>query len=127
MPSVPRADGTSQAARLTRLDAGRWRLDGALTLAAVAELAAALPAAGEGGRAELDLAGVTQPSSAGVALLLDWRARLQADGATLVLHNVPQPMLSLAALGNVHALLGLGDSSRPTAPAPPPITASAGA
>ncbi|WP_295882624.1 STAS domain-containing protein [uncultured Thiohalocapsa sp.] len=121
-----RADDTSPAARLTRVDAGRWRLDGALTLAAVAELAAALPAAGEGGRAELDLAGVSQPSSAGVALLLDWRARLQADGATLVLHNVPRPMLSLAALGNVQALLGLGDPPRRSAPAPPPMVTSAG-
>jgi ABC-type transporter Mla MlaB component len=121
---VLRADDTSQAARLTRVDAGRWRLDGALTLAAVAELAAALPAADARGRAQLDLAGVSQPSSAGVALLLDWQARLQADGATLVLHNVPQPVLSLAALGNVHALLGLGDPPRPTAP--PPMVASAG-
>jgi ABC-type transporter Mla MlaB component len=51
-------------------------------------------------------------------LLLEWQAQLREQGLTLVLHNTPAAMRRLAMLANVQALLGLGDSTQPTATAP---------
>ncbi|MGD2021023.1 MAG: STAS domain-containing protein [Thiohalocapsa sp.] len=109
--------GPAAAAQLTHAGADRWRLDGDLTLAVVATLAATPPTAGTGARVHLDLAGIHRPSSAGVALLLEWQAQLREQGLTLVLHNTPAAMRRLAMLANVQALLGLGDSTQPTATA----------
>jgi phospholipid transport system transporter-binding protein len=96
------------AARLTQAAPGRWRLEGDLTLTAVAALAAQAPQPGADGRAELDLAGITRASSAGVALLLEWQAALQTCGASgLRLVNVPHAMRRLAELANVDELLEL--------------------
>lgn len=97
------------AAQLTALGGGQWHLAGDLTLAAVGELAAERPSPGDDAQAVLDLGDVRQPSSAGVALLLEWQAALRAADADLVLRNVPPAMERLAALANVDALLGLGE------------------
>lgn len=100
------------SAQLTSLGDGQWHLAGDLTLAAVSELAAEQPTPGDDAQAVLDLGGVRQPSSAGVALLLEWQAALQAADAKLVLQNVPRAMERLAALANVDVLLGLGEPPR---------------
>ncbi|WP_295542502.1 STAS domain-containing protein [uncultured Thiohalocapsa sp.] len=105
----------AHAAQLMALGDGRWRLAGDLTLSAVSALATKRLEPGEQQQVMLDLAGVGKPSSAGVALLLEWQAQLRADGATLVLHNVPLAMQRLAALANVDALLGLGEQPDPAA------------
>lgn len=104
---------TQHGAQLTAAGKGRWHLAGDLTLAAVGELAAAQPTPGDDAQAVLDLGGLRQPSSAGVALLLEWQAALQAADAKLVLQNVPPAMERLAALANVDTLLGLGELHRP--------------
>lgn len=101
------------AAQLTSLGDGQWQLTGDLTLTAVGELAAEQPTPGDDARAVLDLGGVRQPSSAGVALLLEWQAALRAADANLVLQNVPPAIERLATLSNVGALLGLGELNRP--------------
>jgi phospholipid transport system transporter-binding protein len=106
----PRADG---AASLTSVAQGCWRLQGVLNLTSVAALASSMPHPDETGRAELDLAGVERSSSAGVALLLEWQAGLQAKDASLHLYNVPESMLRLATLANVHSLLNLGPAETP--------------
>jgi phospholipid transport system transporter-binding protein len=107
--------GAADDARLRRMRDGRWRLEGDLTLAAVAELAGQMPTPGAGGLVELDLSTVGRASSAGVALLLEWQAVLQAGDARLVLRGVPPALRRLAALANVDGLLGLDREARPIA------------
>ncbi len=104
--------GKAAAATLRQAGGGHWRLDGDLTLDAVAHLAATTPTPGGDGRVELDLAGVRQPSSAGVALLLEWQAALREADAVLVLQHVPAAIQRLAQLANVHELLGLAHPRR---------------
>ena len=95
-------------ARLERLAAGRWRLDGGLTLASVADLIAQGPRlAADGGDVELDLAGVDNSSSAGVALLLEWLEQIHRVGGKLRLHNCPAALARIAEFSNVDGLLGL--------------------
>ena len=96
------------AAQLQRVAAGRWRLGGGLTLASVAELAAEgrRPAA-DGGGVALDLADLDNSSSAGVALLLEWREQLHRRGVTLRLDNCPAALARIAEFSNVDGLLGL--------------------
>jgi phospholipid transport system transporter-binding protein len=95
-------------ARLQRLAAERWRLEGGLTLASVGELIAEGPhLAADGGDVELDLAAVDNSSSAGVALLLEWREQLHRAGGTLRLHNCPAALARIAEFSNVDGILGL--------------------
>ncbi len=96
------------AARLERLAAGRWRLGGPLTLASVPALVGeASRLVADGDDVELDLAGVDHSSSAGVALLLEWRERLHRVGRQLRLHNCPAALARIAEFSNVDGLLGL--------------------
>jgi len=97
------------AARLIRVGAGRWRVDGDQGQAQVADLAAQAPPAAEAGHLSLDLGGVGRANSAAVALLLEWQARLRACDNYLTLLNVPPSLHRLAALSNVDGLLGLAD------------------
>jgi phospholipid transport system transporter-binding protein len=96
------------AARLERLAAGRWCLSGGLTLASVGDLIAQGPRlAADSGDVVLDLAGVENSSSAGVALLLEWEEQIHRGGGTLRLHNCPEALARIAEFSNVDGLLGL--------------------
>lgn len=61
----------------------------------------------ENGSAAFDLASVTQADSSGVAVMLAWQRAAKVKGITLVFMNVPDNILSLAALYGVTDLLGL--------------------
>lgn len=105
-------------ARLVELGEGRYRLEGDLNLHSVAELArSATPlfsAPGAAGpRLELDLAGVTQSSSAAVALMLDWVARARAAGGSLRIENWPEAMMRIARFSNLAELFGLPQAEEP--------------
>jgi phospholipid transport system transporter-binding protein len=72
--------------------------EGALTLAeARAALAEGVEALAQGAGA-FDLAGVTQVDSSALSLLLSWRRAAQAQSRPLAYRNVPDSLLSLAAL-----------------------------
>lgn len=90
-----------------RLDASadRWIVSGALTMDSASELleasaARALPPAGI-----VDLAGVDRVDSAGVAVLLAWKRRADAEARPLVFAGVPESLASLAQLYGVQELL----------------------
>jgi phospholipid transport system transporter-binding protein len=112
--AAPAAVGDRGDARLTQAGRGRWRLDGDLTLAAVAALAAQTITADAAGQATLDLGGVGRASSAGVALLLEWKAALRSADAELVLQNAPAALRRLAELAHVDELLWLVPVRTPT-------------
>jgi phospholipid transport system transporter-binding protein len=57
------------------------------------------------GQTEIDLAGLTQVDSAGVATLLAWQRAAQARKQALVFHNLPHNLKSLAWLYGVADML----------------------
>ena len=61
----------------------------------------------------IDLAGTERVDSAGLALLLEWKARAQDRNEALSLINPPEHLLRLAALGEATELLGLVGESSP--------------
>lgn len=72
--------------------------EGALTLAEARRVLAEGNEALAQGVAAFDLAAVTQVDSAALSLLLSWRRVAQAEPRSLAFRNVPDSLLSLAAL-----------------------------
>ena len=62
---------------------------------------------GGAGVSALDLSGVTEADSAGLALLLEWQAGRPGGGASLPMRNAPASLLSLARLCEADGLLDL--------------------
>jgi len=99
-------------AELTETAPGRFRVAGDLNLQTVVPLAAAgRRLAASGGAVEVDLGGVRQGSSAGVALLLEWTDQVRRAGGELHFSHWPEPLVRIADFSNVDSLLGIHDSS----------------
>jgi phospholipid transport system transporter-binding protein len=99
-----------QSDRHCKLDAGgdgTARLNGALTFATVSALFRQIERGLPDGESieRIDLAGVTAVDSAGLALLLEWQARMR--GRELVMQNAPHALLRLAHLCEADDLLRL--------------------
>lgn len=97
------------AATLTATGAGRFRVAGDLDFASVGTLA------GEGERlfaaspsVRIDLQGVGQANSAGLALLLEWLHQARQRDQRLELVNLPESLTRIAAITNLAGLLPLG-------------------
>lgn len=84
---------------------GRWRLSGALDFDSVPGLFAQTDTLLAGAAAELDLSGVEQANSAGVALLLEWRRQAHRRGVALALHGLPTSIRRIAGLAEAEKLL----------------------
>lgn len=99
-----------EPARLINDGDGRFRLIGDLDLATVALLADASARMLEAppGPLVLDLAGVSQTNSAGLALLLRWTATLRKAGRELTIESLPPALRRIAELTNVDRLLPVG-------------------
>lgn len=86
-------------AQLAEREAGRCALSGALTLETAPWLWRELTTGGLLSSAnEADLSGVTESDSAGLALLVAWRATRRQGGGDLTFRSLPQRVLALAAL-----------------------------
>jgi phospholipid transport system transporter-binding protein len=94
-------------AALVAAGPGTFRLDGPLTFDSVPALRplglALLGTAG--GALTIDLQGVPQADSAGLALLIDWLAMARSQGARLHYVGVPETLHALAELSEVGALI----------------------
>ena len=101
---------TRATAQLAERGAGRCTLSGSLTLETAPWLWRELS---EGGlltsASEADLSGLTESDSAGLALLIAWRASRMQVGGELHFTGPPQRLLALAALTNAEGAL----TSRP--------------
>jgi phospholipid transport system transporter-binding protein len=87
---------------------GRCAVTGVLTLETAPALWQQLQSAGLLGNArEADLAGVTDADSAGLALLVAWRAHCLAAGGNLGFRGLPARALALAKLTSAEAALGV--------------------
>lgn len=89
----------SHTAQLAERGEGRCTLSGALTLETVPWLWKQLQVGGLlAGAREADLSGVTESDSAGLAMLLAWRANCRKAGSDLCFAFIPARMDALAAL-----------------------------
>ncbi|MCQ4164739.1 STAS domain-containing protein [Tahibacter harae] len=84
----------------------RLAATGAFTFATAAAALAALRQRMPRGAASLDLAGVVQADSAGLAVLLALAGDARRSGATLQIVNAPESLRALAHLAEVDGLLG---------------------
>ena len=95
----------SEVASGLQVEGERWTPSGPLTMDSVsgvlaASVEAALPANGV-----IDLERIGAVDSAGVALLLAWKRRADAEGKPLVFAHLPASLASLAQLYGVGDLL----------------------
>jgi phospholipid transport system transporter-binding protein len=85
---------------------GRCVLSGALTLPNLPWLWKELETTGLlAGAREVDLSGVQEADSAGLALLMAWKAYCLKQGGDLAFHAVPQKLLALAKLTGAETAL----------------------
>jgi phospholipid transport system transporter-binding protein len=85
---------------------GALRVSGALTFATAASALEAGRTALERNRpATLDLAGVTQADSAGLATVLAWLAHARQKGQALTVANIPTGLEALARVSGVSTLI----------------------
>jgi phospholipid transport system transporter-binding protein len=85
---------------------GRCALSGVLTLESVPWLWKELQKLGLLSAArEADLSGLANSDSAGLALLIAWRACCRSDGGDLVFAAVPERLMALAHLTDAEGLL----------------------
>ncbi len=90
----------------------RSRVVGSLEFATVARLLPPGTAAIEGGHAAvIDLAGVTDSDSSGLALLIEWLSVAKASGNSLRYENMPAQLQQLAGLSEVEELLASASTS----------------
>jgi phospholipid transport system transporter-binding protein len=83
----------------------RSRVVGSLEFATVAKLLPLGTAAIEGGHAAvIDLSGVTDSDSSGLALLIEWLSIAKASGHSLHYENMPAQLHQLAGLSEVEGL-----------------------
>lgn len=86
---------------------GRCSVSGALTLESAPWLWKELETVGLLSQArEVDLSGITSADSAGLALLVAWKANCRRLGAELAFSGVPASLVALAALTDAQPLLG---------------------
>ena len=87
---------------------GGYRVVGDLGLAsATAVLAAGETAFAGQAAVEVDLAGVTDADSAGLAVLIEWTRSARRDGRGIVFKGLPPRLAALARIGGVYELLPL--------------------
>ena len=95
------------AFQVTRAAPETLQVSGALTFATAAQALSAINAAvASDGCRQVDLAGVTQSDSAGLACVLAVLADASERGRPLAMHNVPEGMRILARVCEVDGLLG---------------------
>lgn len=104
------------SARLDIDDDGTRRLAGVLDFESVPALyRRTREVLARGEAVTLDLSAVESANGAGVALLLEWRRQAHRNGGRLVLSGLPEPVLRVARLSGVEALLT--DATDPADPA----------
>jgi phospholipid transport system transporter-binding protein len=99
----------NQTAQFEREEGERSRVSGALHFATVSPLLTQGEAAIQSGRAAvIDLRGVSESDSAGLALLIEWLSVAKEAKRSLRYENIPEQLQELARLSEVEPLLTLG-------------------
>lgn len=104
--------------KLQALGGGRFSITGAMTFHTVTSiLEASKEAFGEEPVLKLDLSGVHEGDSAGLALLLEWINWAKAYEREIRYFGVPAPILAIARISEVEELLQAGERRAATPPA----------
>jgi phospholipid transport system transporter-binding protein len=91
---------------LERVADDRLRASGELDFATAAQaLRVGIEKIGRTGDQVIDLSGVTEGDSAGVAVLVEWVSAAVAAGVGLRYENVPSQMLAIARISDLEDLL----------------------
>ncbi len=102
------------SAKLESLGSGRFRLSGVLDGATVGELLKQSRSRfANATQLEIDLSGVSESDSAGLALLIEWVRLSQQSGLPIRYGNVPEQISALARISEVEDLL-FGTAAAPT-------------
>ena len=102
-------------ATLEALGNGRFKVHGALNADTATDLLEHSERAFQGaGSIDLDLSGVPEGDSAGLALLIEWLRQAKQQKQEFRLHNVPAQIAALARISEVDELLSL-EAARPEA------------
>lgn len=105
-----RAEAQRPRGRLEPAGAGRYRLSGVVRLDSAAEvLALGVEAFAGQASVEVDLAGVSDADSAGLAVLIEWTRQLRLEGRTIMFRSMPPRLAGMARMGGVAALLPTAD------------------
>lgn len=96
-------------ARLEAIGSGRFRVSGVLDASTVADvLAQSEERFANESRIHVDLGGVSEGDSAGLALLIEWLRCARRRGQSIEFANVPGQINALARISEVEDLLATG-------------------
>lgn len=94
------------AAELLAMENGGFRVEGELTFASVPKMLKTSARLFQGqSRIRLDLSGVRRADSAGLALLIDWRAQAGREKRALEFHAIPEQIRAMARVNGVESML----------------------
>lgn len=94
------------AAELRAMENGRFRVEGELTFASVPKMLKISTGLFQGqARIRLDLSGVRRADSAGLALLIDWRAQAGREKRSLDFDAIPEQIRAMARVNGVESML----------------------
>jgi phospholipid transport system transporter-binding protein len=106
--------GTGPGCRLETRGEGRYALVGDFGLeSAAAVLQRGVTAFRGQPRAEVDLSGVSDADSAGLAVLIEWTRAAREEGRDIVFHGMPRRLAEIARIGGVDQLLPLDREQAP--------------
>jgi len=111
-------------AKLETVGSGQFRVSGQLDAASVVNvLKESRDRFAESKAVDVDLSGVTESDSAGLALLLEWLRLSRVDERLIRFHNLPPQICALAHISEVDELLAANLEEE--MPAETPATAPA--
>ena len=91
---------------LTELTEGRFELTGAMSFETADRILRSSERLFRGHRKlSVDFSGVDDADSAGLALLIEWKARAQRQGSEILFSGLPQSILAIAKTAEVDHLL----------------------
>lgn len=97
---------TSPACRLEQREPGHWAVSGDLGLGTAAAMLASGQSAFAGVQdVAVDLSGITDADSAGLAVLIEWVRAARQSGRSIEFSGLPPRLAGLARIGGVADLL----------------------
>lgn len=119
MSGIQRSKRGRNRAQLESLGQGRFRVSGVLDATTVTQILADSEARFDAAsQIVVDLSGVTESDSSGLALLLEWLRRVRKASRQIHFESVPGQILALARISEVDdLLLENGSSATPEVPA----------
>ncbi len=103
-------------ARLEALGTGRFRVSGVLDASTAADvLEQSESRFAQAPQIDVDLGGVGESDSAGLALLIEWLRAARQSGKQIRFANVPAQIQALARISEVEDLIGASSAGAPAA------------